>query len=365
MTKPIKVLQVLATLNRGGAESMIMNIYRNIDRSKVQFDFVVNESEEEYAFEEEVKSLGGKIYTIPKFNYSNLPSYSQKWRTLFENHSEWKIIHAHHTTPAFIYLKIAQEYGMKTISHSHTAGMEKNPKAKLKKILRYPLRYESDLLVSCSDKAAEWMFGKKGKETKILYNAIETEKYVYNDDIRKSIRNKLSLNNKVVIGHVGRFDLEKNHDFLIDIFFEYHKINPESKLLLVGVGKLEEKIKEKVDEYNISDNVLFLGARSDVNDLLQSMDIFIMPSLFEGLPVTLIEAQASGLPILASDTITKEVEITNLVKFKDIKSDTIEWAKEINNLINMPRTNRYNEIVEAGYDVAQSSRELENIYINL
>lgn len=361
----MRVLQVMGGLDRAGAEAMIMNIYRNIDRSQVQFDFIVNEREEPYAYENEIKLLGGRIYSIPKFNGINIYSLRKTWDVLLKSHPEWEILHVHYTSSAFVFLDITKKYGKKIISHSHIAGMEKSLNSYIKTITRYPLRYHSDYLMGCSVMAAKWMFGPKYKQTNILYNAIESENYIYNLNIRERIRNDLNLIDKTVIGHIGRFAEQKNHSYLIDIFYEYNKINSNSVLLLIGDGPLKTNIEAQVDELGITSKVIFLGSVNNVNELLQGMDLFLFPSLYEGLPVTLVEAQASGLPILASDTITNEIEITKLVTFKSLEENPKAWAQNINNLLIVERANMLSEIVQSGYDVRETSLKLQQYYLNI
>ncbi|QDY44832.1 glycosyltransferase family 1 protein [Planococcus glaciei] len=312
--KPIRILQVLASLDIGGAEMMIMNIYRNIDKSKIQFDFVVNDQIQQYAFESEIESMGGRIYRIPRYKITNYLAYKKVWEDLLLEHPEWQVIHGHHTSPAFIYLPIAKRLKRNTIAHSHTAGSGESFKSKLKILTRYPIRHMADYLFSCSALAGEWMFGKK-KKIYVLNNAIDTNKFLFSTSSREEKRLELQLENKFVIGHVGRMYPEKNHFFLIDIFDSIYKQNNNTVLLLIGDGKLRSQLEKKVMELNLSENVIFTGIRNDIPELMQAMDLFLFPSLYEGLPVTLIEAQASGLPCVVSNTVTEETKITNHVDF--------------------------------------------------
>lgn len=365
--KPIRVLQVFARMDRGGAEAMIMDLYRNIDRSKIQFDFVVHTTDK-CAFDEEILALGGKIHRIPKYSGKNHFKYIKKWNNLFSSFPEYKIIHAHVRSTASIFLKIAKKYGLITIAHSHSTSNGSGIVASAKNILQKNILNYSDYLLAASVEAGEWLFGSnaiKKDNFFVLNNAIQTEKFIFNKDIREKVRKKLKIDTKTVIGHVGNYKKEKNHTFLIDVFQKYHKKNPNSILMLIGDGKLEDTIKNKVREYNLLNSVLFLGSRSDVNDLMQAMDIFIFPSLFEGLPVTLIEAQAVGLPILASDTITDEVKITELVNFKSIEIQPKLWAKDIDKILVKTRKNMNAEIIQAGYDINETAFWLEELYLKL
>lgn len=360
-----RVLQSLATLDRGGAEAMIMSLYRNIDRERMQFDFVVNERDEPYAFEEEVKQLGGRVFKTPKFTGKNIYSYRNEMKRLFENTPAWPIVHIHNTSSAMLFMDIAKKNSMKTIAHAHFDNGPNDFRADVQKIMRLPIKYKADHLMACSQLAGVYGFRIKKEEVNVIKNAIETEKYVFNEQMRRAKRAELGLKNEVVLGHVGRMDENKNQTYLIDIFKEYHALNANSYLLLVGTGDLKEALEKKVQADGLDNKVRFLGVRSDVNELLQAMDLFVFPSESEGLPVTLIEAQAAGLPILASDRITKEVVITDLVKFKNIDSDPTVWAKSIDDELVFYRNDVSKEIIKAGYDVKETASHLEEIYMSI
>lgn len=364
MSKPIRVLQVFASLDRGGAESMIMSLYRSMDRDKVQFDFVVNENEGEYSYESEIRELGGRLFYVPIYKISNFSSYKKAWESLLKEHPEWYIIHGHHTSTAFICLSIAKRLNRVTIAHSHTAGGELKIKSLLKIIMRYPLRYISNHLFSCSLLAAKWMFGKHYSSTHIINNTIDTQKFVFNEHIRIDERNKMKVENKFVIGHVGRFDTAKNQSFLVDIFKEINKKNLSTVLILVGDGRLRHSIEQKVKDLGLGDSIIFTGVRSDIPQLLQVFDIFVFPSIYEGLPVTLVEAQASGLPCIISDTITEEVKITNQVEFISLDQSPEYWAEQVLKYANgYERKSTYEEICKSGYDIKEKVKWLEDFYI--
>jgi len=371
MSMPIRILQVFARMDRGGAESMIMNLYRNIDRSKLQFDFIVHTSEET-AFDKEIESLGGKIYRIPRYTGRNHLEYKSSWNLFFKNNHKYKIIHGHVRSTASIYLKIAKKFGLTTIAHSHSTSNGNGFSSLIKDILQIPIKYNADYLFGASNKAGSWLFGQQAIENDnfcILKNAIETEKYLFDKDIRNDKRSELGITNETVIGHIGSFKKVKNHSFLVDVFYDYHKKSPNSILVLVGDGRLKNKIQNKVNQYNLSNNVLFLGSRSDVNELLQIMDIFVFPSIYEGLPVTLIEAQAAGLKCIISDEITKEVEITNHISYLSVKEEPQTWSDKIKKIIREcnrknDRKNMKKEVMGAGYDAQQVAIKLQNFYLN-
>jgi glycosyltransferase involved in cell wall biosynthesis len=368
MAEPIRVLQVFAQMNRGGAETMIMNFYRNVDRSKIQFDFIVH-SQEECDYDMEIQSLGGKIFRIPRYTGKNHFRYNVEWHNFFKEHPEYKIIHGHLRSTASIYLKIAKKYGVKTIAHSHSTSSGNGISAIVKNILQYPIRYIADYLFSCSKVAGEWLFGKKATRQHnfvVVSNAIETSKFAYNEDLRIKKRIELHLENKFVVGHIGRFITAKNHIFLLNIFKEIYDINPNAILLLIGDGELKRLIEKKVSELGLNNSVVFTGVRSDIPGLLQAMDVFLFPSLYEGLPVTLIEAQASGLKIVASNTLTEEVAITDLITFCSLKTDPRDWANCAldDNFDSNNRHINFTKVKRSNYDIEENAKWLQNFYLN-
>lgn len=367
MSEPIRVLQVLGRMNRGGAESMIMNLYREIDREKVQFDFVVH-TDKKCAFDDEIRSLGGRIFSVPRYNGRNHLQYVNAWKKFFKEHPEYKIIHGHIYSVASIYLKIAKRFGLVTIAHSHNTSEGKGLTAFAKRIIQLPLKNIADYLFACSDKAGEWLYGRiciKQKNYYLLKNAIDTEVYRHNPDIRHKMRKELNVENNFVLGHVGRFNTQKNHGFLLDIFAEVYKKDRNCRLLLVGDGNLRAELEEKMNKLGIRHAVIMTGVRADVNDLLQAMDCFVFPSLHEGLPVTVVEAQAAGLSCFISDRITKEVCITELVKQLPINQGTKCWVETLA-LASKEETHKNvtEKIVNAGYDIKTTSKWLQEFYIN-
>lgn len=363
MSEPIRVLQVFAQMNRGGAETMIMNLYRNIDRTKVQFDFIVH-TNKKCAFDDEIISLGGLIYRVPRYTGKNHFIYKSAWIDFFRQHPEYKILHSHVRSTASIYLKIAKKFGLTTIAHSHSTSSGNGVLATIKKILQYPIRYTADYLFACSDEAGKWLFGEKASKKnnyRLIKNAIEVEKYIYNEATRNKIRKSLNLENKFVIGHVGSFTYPKNHKFLIEVFYEVQKQKENAALLLIGDGQLRESIEIQIKKLGIKDKVILTGVVSNVSEYLQAMDIFVFPSLFEGLGIAIIEAQASGLKCLVSDIIPKEAIITDLVISLELKKDA--WKKAIlENYFQYNRKNKIDEICQNGYCVSKSSQILMDLY---
>ena len=362
----IRVLHVLGGLDRGGAEAMVMNLYRTIDRTQVQFDFIIH-TEKKQAYYDEIIALGGKIYHFPAFNGLNYFKMMNLWKLFFKDHPEYKILHSHVRSYASLYLPIAKNAGLKTIIHSHNTSSGKGLKAVVKFCLQRGLRKNVDYYFACSDVAGKWLFGEeitKQSNYHVLNNAIDVEKYAYSEMSRKKIRDEFNLKNELVVGHVGRFHPQKNHSFLVDIFAEIHKKRPDSVLMLVGTGDLMDSVKEKAAELKLDDSVIFTGSRADVNELLSAFDVFVFPSLFEGLPVTLVEVQAAGLPCFSSDTVTKEVDFDRKINYISLDKDAAYWADEIIN--GKPERLDHTEAIrKAGYDIQYTVKELTSFYQKL
>jgi len=374
MNQPIHVLNAVGNMGMGGMETLIMNIYRNIDREKVQFDFLIHTSREgEYA--EEIKKLGGRIFHMPVLQekphiyYWRYFAYKKALKNLFQKHPEIVIVHGHMTNTASIYMPIAMKYGnVRTcIAHSHQSEATPGLQGQVTNFLQRNLSKVATDCFACSEKAAEWIYPKEmiiNNKVKIIRNGVETKRFHYDKDIRKRTRETLGIDHKLVIGNVARFKRQKNHTFLIEIFREVHKICPESVLVLVGIGELLEPTKEQVHSYNLDDSVLFLGGRSDVPDLMNAFDVFVLPSLFEGLPLVGIEAQCTGLPIVTATTVSEETDVTGNVRFMDLDIDPKIWAQQI---IKLSRTYQRKDMVdqvrEKGFDIQSTADWLQNFYL--
>lgn len=364
----IRVLQVIGQMNRGGAEAMIMNLYRNVNREKVQFDFVEH-TDEQCVFDNEIESLGGRIFHCPRYTGKNHFQYVNWWKVFFKEHPEYKIIHGHIGSTASIYLLIAKKAGLFTIAHSHNTDGVYDLKQVLYKVLSYRTRKIADYFFACSEAAGHDRFGRKvtaqPEKYCVLRNAIDTNIFQYNSDKRGFLRKQFQyLEQQLVIGHIGRFSEQKNHEFLVKVFLELSKKDENARLLLVGDGYLKDDIQQKVKELGLQEKVLFTGVRSDVSDLLQAMDILIFPSLYEGLPVTLVEAQTSGLPCVISDKVPQECIITDgLVTVKNLTDSAEDWANHILSRANENvRTSRCDEIKAHGYDIEETAKWLEEFY---
>lgn len=358
-----RILHVFGTLNRGGAETLVMNIYRNIDRSKIQFDFVVHH-EEEGAYEEEVRKLGGKVYRVPNYKGTNHFAYKKAWDKLLKDHPEYKIIHCHKESIVALVMDEAKKNGRIAIAHSHNTQNIPGFKGKVMDVLNKNVDAKADYRFACSVDAGYWMFGRD-KDFTVIDNGIEVENFTYKPQIREKIREKLGFSDKKVLGHIARFNKQKNHSFLIDIFADLVREDDNYLLVLAGVGDLKEEIEKKVRDLGIEDKVIFLGSIGYVNELLQAIDIFILPSLYEGLAVSTIEAQAAGLKCLLSDTIDKNSKITDLVKFIPIVQGTGPWTKEIHKALPYQREDTSEMIKKAGFDIRETAQRLSDFYLNL
>ena len=366
MEQPIRILNLFTIMNRGGAETMVMNYYRNIDRTKVQYDFMVHR-QERGAYDDEIESLGGKIYRMPAIRPWNSGQYRKLIRQFYMEHPEYKIIHSHMSELGYYDFIEAENAGIPIrICHAHNRPHGVDLKSPMRWYYKTRMMPHITHMFMCGEESGEWLFGKKNKDKFIqLNNAIDAKMYQYDENKRNLIREQLGLTDKLVVGHIGRFNPQKNHSFIIDIFNEVCKKVPNAVLMLVGNdsedgGKL---IHKKVLNLGIEDKVLFTGVRSDVADLLQAMDVFLFPSLFEGLSVASIEAQAAGLPVLISDGVPIECKKTDLVQVISLKESEIVWGDAVLRAASIDRKDTYDEIMNAGFDISENAKRLQEFYI--
>lgn len=371
MANPVRVLNVLGTTNLGGAESRVMELYRAMDKDKVQFDFLVH-TDKEGQYSEEIRKLGGRIYSVPRFKVYNILSYKKALREFFAKHQDYAAVHGHMTSTAAIYLPIAKKAGIPlTIAHARSAGVDKGIKGIVTKIIRRPLKYRADYCFTCSAEAGEAVYGKSwvaaGKVITVP-NAIDTQRFAYNETTREEMRVKLGvvdgIHEKFVIGHVGRFGFMKNHEYLIQVFAELCKMRDDAVLVLIGTGELEDRIKALVKKMGLGDKVLFCGNHFDVERYYMAFDYFVFPSVFEGFPGSVAEAQAAGLHCLVSDKITREVDLTDLVTYKSIDGPAVNWAAEImrNTKAALSRRSMCAELVKKDFDVRQLAAKMAAFY---
>ena len=386
MNQPTIVLHVVGRLDIGGAESRIMDLYRNIDREKVQFHFMQHTSDK-CAFEEEVLSLGGKVYHVPRFNVKNYFEYKKAWKEFFTGHPEIKVVHGHMTSTAAIYLPIAKKAGVRiTIAHARSAGVDPGIKGKITNFLRRNLYKKCDYRFTCSKLAGDAVFGDQNqaqRKARFIPNAIEVDKFAFDIETRVSVRQELGITDKYVIGHVGRFAPMKNHSYMLEILEQCIKIEkeknlPETVMLFLGDGPLKEEIQQKAAEKGIASRILFMGNKKDVYRYYQAMDYFLLPSFYEGLPGTAIEAQASGLPGIISDAVTEEAVVTDLMQMRSVKEDARIWAEQImignprchkeqngkkDSTNTMSRVNYADVVKKAAFDVKEQAKKMEDFYL--
>lgn len=365
--KIIRVLHVFKALGLGGAESMIMNIYKNIDTTKIQFDFIVHyKVDSEYT--KDIEKLGGKIYVVNDFKGYNFIEYINSWHNFFKEHRDYSIIHGHMGSTASIYLNIAKRYGLYTIAHSHSVKRNNSIKHILFNLISYRTKYIADYFFACSSDAAISRYGRnilQKNNYKLLKNGIDFNRFAFNNSARSNFRKKMGIeDDTIVVGHVGNFKKVKNHIFLIKTFNLFLESHPNSILILVGTGELEEEIKQNCIKLGIRKKVIFLGSRKDVELVMQGMDIFLFPSISEGLGIVLIEAQSLGLRCLVSKNIPDEACITPIIK-KCLSDDEKDWVNMMNTMlqtqVNREIFNR-SKLEENGYNVVTVTQYLYNFY---
>lgn len=357
-----KILQVVGQMTTGGMETLIMNLYRNIDRKKVQFD-ILTYYETPGEYDEEVRELGGNVFIAARSN--NPFIFMHRIKNFFKEHHDYQAIHVHTTWLGWVYFKYAQKYGIsRKIIHLHTFGSElKGLKIVVRWLLANYSLQKADTILACSNKAAQYYHADLRK-TYFFPNGINADKFLYNESERKRMRNELDIEGKFVLLCVARFAIPKNHDFLIDILKSLTKYSKDIVLLLVGKGPLEQKIKDKVNNLELNDYVRFLGVRKDVNVIMQAADSYVMPSLWEGLGIAYIESQTAGLvSFISKQAVTQEVKITELLHTIPIEAGADEWAREIWENRQYIRENRSVELQKSGFDIKQTAHNLEKFYV--
>lgn len=366
--EPIRIAHIMGKWLGGGVESVVMNYYRNIDRNKVQFDFICDE-DSKYIPTDEIESLGGKVILIPP--YQKPFKYHKELKKVLKE-GNYKIVHSHISTMSFFSLWAAKSAKVPVrIVHAHsTTNKQEKKKNLMKQVLRPFSKVFANRYFCCSELAGRWLFGNKtynqGK-VYLLNNAIDVDKFKYNEKVRKAKRKELNIKDKdLVIGHIGRFVKQKNHEFLIDIFNEIHKQNKNTILLLAGDGPLKEEIQNKVKKIGLEKNVQLLGQRNDANELYQAFDAFVLPSLYEGLPVVGVEAQTAGLPCFFSTDMTKETKVLDSTKFIELSKSPKEWAdiiiKELNNFKRKDMTKKINN---NNFNIKNEANKLKKYYKEL
>ena len=384
MGEAVRVLHVLGNTNLGGAESRIMDLYRHTDRNRVQFDFLVHSGEEGF-FEKEIRELGGRIFRVPRFRIYNYFSYRKALKEFFQKHHEFALVQGHMTSTAAIYLPIAKKAGVKkTAAHARSAGVDKGLKGIMTRFLRRNLADKADYLFTCSELAGISVYGEKAvREGKTIFipNAIDCAGFTFDPKKRKKMREEFGLTDALIIGHVGRFHYAKNHEYLLRVFAELCRMSAGAggstaetgadqkyHLILLGEGPLMEDTRKLAEELGVADKVHFLGNHKNIADYYQAMDYFVYPSRYEGMPGTIVEAQASGLPCLMSDTICREVIVTELVETMSIEKEPKVWAEGLQRRIDALVSKQENrekyaaKMAAAGFDVQAQAERMMRFY---
>lgn len=359
----------MGSTSMGGAQMFVLNLLKNLNLSRYKIDFAVNFEERKGGIGDELKDLGCNIYYLPYFKVYNYLSFVKAWRRFLQLH-HYDIVHGHSTNSASIYLRIAKDMGCVTIAHCHSAGFRGGRLQQLlKRYFAKGIRHSADYLYACSEIAAEHLYGKEYRRFENYHNipnAINADKYRYNDIIAKRIRNELNIGENVFLcGHVGSFTSPKNHDFLIDIFKEVVSVRPDARLLCCGAGPLMPQVKDKAKSLGLQDKIIFTGNVKNCNEYMMAMDVLIFPSLFEGFPVTVIEAEATGLPVVMSDVITSEVDITDCVHRLSLSDSPEKWAQVISISESKNRDNYNNLIANSKYNMPTSVKLIDSLYKNM
>lgn len=365
MDEPIRVLHILQRMEAAGVQTFLMSIYRKIDRTKVQFDFLVHYKEEQF-FDDEIEKLGGRIYKFSVREDYNILAYLRELDLFFKQHPEYKIVHGHMPVLGYLYFSIAKRNCVPVrIAHGHTNQHSQSLKGYAARLIKHLYGVCATDYFACSESAGEYLFGKN-KKFKVVRNAICTENFIYNPQVSQKKREELGVADKFVIGHVARFAEHKNHTFLLDVFAEIRKLRKDSVLLLAGTGELRNSMEEKAAKLGIADSVYFLGVREDINELYQAMDAFVFPSIFEGLGIVNIEAQASGLMTFCSSAVPKEAEICPLYTSIPLEFGAEYWAQAIIEKCENreERTDMTMYVKNSGYDVEALAEHLQEFYIN-
>lgn len=365
--EPVRVAQIMGKWVGGGVESVVLNYFQNIDKNKIQFDFICDSDSTNIPYEL-IENLGGKVIIIPP--YQKVFKYHKELKKILKE-GKYKIVHSHINVLSVFSLFAAWSAKVPIrIAHSHSTTNSKEKKKNLFKFFLRPLNkiFATDYM-ACTEHAGRWMFGNKcfdNGKVFVLNNAINLDSYKYDKNTRIKLRRELKINNSTkVIGCIGRFVDQKNHRFLIDVFKKYHEINKDSMLLLLGQGPLLEEIKEKVNTLGLNECVMFLGQKSDANKYYSVFDCYVMPSIYEGLGMVYIEAQVSGLSCLASTDVPRIAKVTKNMDFMNLSENIDEWAKKINKIIYTQRKDCSSEVGLAGYDITIEVQKLENKYLDL
>lgn len=368
MMEPIRILHILHSMNRGGAENAIMNYYRHLDRDYIQFDFLLTDASKSF-FEDDIVSLGGRVFRVPRLTMTNPFPYVIGIKRFLKAHPEYTIVHSHTSSKSVLPLAIARVMGVAIrCCHSHTSSTEAGWTGVVRNVLKPLLKLVATDYLACGEQAGEWLYGRcmcQCGQVLIFKNVIEADKFRLNLTTRKKYRERYGISDDtLVLGHTARFSAVKNHMFDIEILHCLRNRDCKVKLLLVGGGELETEIKAKAKEKGLIDDVIFAGIVPNVYDYEQAMDVFLLPSYYEGLPLSIVEAQVSGLPCLTTEgKVSSECSVTSLVTYLPLELGAEAWASKIWNAWKVPRFDHYTEIVNAGYDAKSSAKFLQEFYL--
>lgn len=372
--EPIRILHVVGRMDRGGIETFLMNVYRKIDREQIQFDFLAHYGKENADYNEEIRSMGGRIYEMPAIKtpegarYHMFFKYRKALNEFFAEHQEYNVIHGHMTNTAAIYMPIARKHGVEyRIAHSHQGKAMNGLAGFVTDLMSAPIPKLSTHWFACSEAAAQWIFSQKsideGKVT-MVKNGIDTARFAYSPQVRREVREELGVGDSFLIGHVGNFHYPKNQAFLLEVMKEMLVQRPDTRLCLVGFGIDREPVMQKAQEMGLGDRVLFPGVRKDINRLMQAFDLFVLPSFFEGLPLVSVEAQTAGLPCLFSDAVSAEADITGNVTYLPLSAGAKGWAQQINAVADsFVRRDMRDKVIAEGYDIQTTTSFLQDFYL--
>jgi glycosyltransferase involved in cell wall biosynthesis len=338
-------------MEAAGVQTLLMNLYRSIDRSKLQFDFLVHYTQPQF-FDDEIEKLGGKIYRLSFREDFNVLKYCRDLNDFFSTHKEYYIVHAHMHSLGAVYLHYAKKHGVPIrIAHSHTNAVQNDSKKWIKQIMNRLYKKDATDLFACSSLAGQYMFG--GDKFTVINNAIITDNFIFSQGKRDKKRKELGIDDRIVLGNIGRLEIQKNQMFLLDVFAQFYKKHPNSVLLCIGSGSMLDELKVKVKTLKLDNVVKFLGNRRDIAEILMAMDVFVFPSLFEGLGIVGVEAQAAGTPVVCTDTLPEEISVSPLLHRITLNASIDEWVSMIEVALADP--NAHNDmkenIVSANYDM--------------
>ena len=365
----IRVLHSVSNMARAGIETMLMNYYREMDREQIQFDFLANKPVPG-EYDDEIRAMGGRVFVSPGLNPLHFPKYKRFVAGILRDSPEIKIVHAHNEAMGYYALKSAKDAGIRVrIAHAHNTQILRDYKYPLKMVCKRLLPGAATDYWSCGRDAGIYYYGQARWSASgfILHNAIDLDRFRFQPEVRERIRRAHGLDGCFVVGHVGRFNHQKNHERLLDVFASIAKQDPEARLALIGVGELEESTREKAKALGIQDRVLFLGQMANVNEWYQAMDCFVLPSRFEGLPVVGVEAQAAGLPCFFSDRVTDEIVLSPGAVRVPLEEDDGAWAGKIlaAKQWSADRGLGADIVRRAGYDIHTESRKLQQLYLDM